>query len=49
MKSKMPPEGAKLADSFKEEGKQLSAQNPSGSSWIEKVDCSKHASTIVIK
>jgi TRAP-type C4-dicarboxylate transport system substrate-binding protein len=49
VKSKMPPEGQKLVDSFKEEGKQLSAQNPPGSSWIEKVDCSKHASKIIIK
>ena len=49
IKSKMPPEGAKLADSFKDEGKKLSAQNPAGSSWIEKVDCSKHASKIIIK
>ena len=31
------------------EGKALSRQNPPGSSWIEKVDCSKHASVIQIK
>jgi TRAP-type C4-dicarboxylate transport system substrate-binding protein len=49
VKSKMPPEGSNLADSFKEEGKKLSAQNPPGSSWIEKLDCSKHASKIIIK
>ncbi len=31
------------------EGRELSEQNPPGSSWIEKIDCSKHASKIVIK
>jgi hypothetical protein len=45
----MPPEGTKLVDNFKEEGKKLSASNPPGSSWIEKIDCSKHASKIIIK
>jgi hypothetical protein len=49
IKSKMPPEGQKLVDQFKQEGEKLSAANPAGSSWIEKVDCSKHASKIVIK
>jgi TRAP-type C4-dicarboxylate transport system substrate-binding protein len=49
VKSKMPPEGQKLVDNFKAEGEKLSAQNPPGSSWIEKVDCSKHASKIIIK
>lgn len=49
VKSKMPPEGQKLVDNFKAEGQKLSAQNPPGSSWIEKVDCSKHASKIIIK
>jgi TRAP-type C4-dicarboxylate transport system substrate-binding protein len=49
VKSKTPPEAAKWVDSFKEEGKTLSAQNPPGSSWIEKIDCSKHASKIVIR
>ena len=49
VKSKMPPEGQKLVDQFKEEGKELSAANPPGSSWIEKIDCSKHASKIVIR
>jgi TRAP-type C4-dicarboxylate transport system substrate-binding protein len=49
VKNKMPPEGQKLVDQFKEEGKKLSAANPPGSSWIEKIDCSKHASKIVIR
>jgi hypothetical protein len=45
----MPPEGQKLVDDFRKEGQELSRQHPSGSSWIEKVDCSKHASKIIIK
>jgi C4-dicarboxylate-binding protein DctP len=49
IKSKMPPAGQKLVDEFKKEGQELSKQNPPGSSWIEKVDCSKHASKIVIR
>src|ERR687896_2468459 len=49
IKSKIPPEAAKWVDTFKQEGKTLSAQNPPGSSWIEKIDCSKHASKIVIR
>ena len=49
IKSKIPPEAAKWVDTFKQEGKQLSAQNPVGSSWIEKIDCSKHASKIIIR
>jgi hypothetical protein len=49
IKSKIPPEAAKWVDTFKQEGQQLSAQHPAGSSWIEKIDCSKHASKIVIR
>jgi hypothetical protein len=49
IKSKVPAEAAKWVDEFKKEGQQLSAQNPPGSSWIEKIDCSKHASKIVIR
>jgi C4-dicarboxylate-binding protein DctP len=49
VKSKMPPEGQKLVDQFKAEGEKLSAANPPGSSWIEKIDCAKHASKIIIK
>jgi TRAP-type C4-dicarboxylate transport system substrate-binding protein len=49
VKSKTPPEAAKWVDTFVQEGRQLSQQNPPGSSWIEKVDCSKHASKIVIR
>src|SRR5687767_893347 len=49
VKSKTPPEAAKWVDAFVQEGRALSQQNPPGSSWIEKVDCAKHASVIVIK
>jgi hypothetical protein len=49
VKSKTPPEAASWVDKFVQEGRDLSKKNPSGSSWIEKVDCSKHASAIVIK
>lgn len=48
-KSRMPQAAHALVDQFNAEGKALSQQNPPGSSWIEKVDCSKHASRIVIK
>lgn len=49
VKSKTPPEAAKWVDLFVKEGRELSQKNPTGSSWIEKVDCSKHASKIVVK
>jgi len=49
VKSKVPPEAKPWVDTFVKEGRELSKQNPPGSSWIEKVDCSKHASKIVIK
>ena len=49
VKSKTPPEASAWVDTFVKEGRALTQQNPSGSSWIEKVDCSKHASKIVIK
>ena len=49
IKSKMPAAGQKLVDDFRKEGQDLSKQNPPGSSWIEKVDCSRHASKIVIR
>jgi TRAP-type C4-dicarboxylate transport system substrate-binding protein len=49
VKSKTPDAADKLVDQFREEGKKLSQQNPPGSSWIEKIDCSKHASKIVIR
>jgi TRAP-type C4-dicarboxylate transport system substrate-binding protein len=49
VKSKTPDAADKWVDTFREEGRALSQQNPPGSSWIEKLDCSKHASRIVIK
>jgi TRAP-type C4-dicarboxylate transport system substrate-binding protein len=49
VKSKTPAETDKWVDLFVKEGRELSKQNPPGSSWIEKVDCSKHASKIVVK
>jgi TRAP-type C4-dicarboxylate transport system substrate-binding protein len=49
VKSKTPADANPWVDSFVKEGRELSRQNPPGSSWIEKVDCSKHASKIVIK
>jgi TRAP-type C4-dicarboxylate transport system substrate-binding protein len=49
VKSKVPPEARPWVDTFAKEGRELSKQNPPGSSWIEKIDCSKYASTIHIK
>lgn len=49
IKSKSPPAAAEWIDTFRKEGRELSAKHPPGSSWIEKVDCSKHAAKIVIK
>ncbi len=49
VKSKVPPPAQKLVDEFKAEGEALSKANPAGSSWIEKIDCSKHAAKIVIR
>jgi len=48
-KSKTPPAANKWIDNFIKEGRELSKANPPGSSWIEKVDCAKYASVIVIK
>ncbi len=48
-KSKTPPEANKWIDNFVKEGRELSRANPPGSSWIEKIDCKKYASVIVIK
>jgi TRAP-type C4-dicarboxylate transport system substrate-binding protein len=49
VKSKTPADVHPAVDSFVREGRELSKQNPAGTSWIEKVDCSKHASKIVIR
>jgi len=49
VKSKVPADAKPWVDTFVKEGRELAKQNPPGSSWIEKVDCSKHASKIIIK
>jgi TRAP-type C4-dicarboxylate transport system substrate-binding protein len=49
VKSKLPAEAQPWVDTFGKEGRELSGQYPPGSSWIEKIDCSKHASVIHIK
>jgi len=49
VKSKTPAAANEWIDTFRKEGRELSEKNPVGSSWIEKIDCSKHASKIVIK
>jgi TRAP-type C4-dicarboxylate transport system substrate-binding protein len=49
VKSKTPPDANSWIDTFVKEGRELSKQHPVGSSWIEKIDCAKHASKIVIK
>ena len=48
VKTKMPADAHPWVDTFVKEGRELSKQHPPGSSWIEKIDCSKHASKIVI-
>jgi len=49
VKSKTPKEADRWVDMFVTEGRELSKQNPAGSSWIEKFDCSKYAQIIVIR
>ena len=49
VKSKTPDAADKWVDNFVKEGRELSKQHPAGSSWIEKVDCAKHAAVINIK
>jgi hypothetical protein len=49
VKSKTPQAANSWVDTFVKEGRELSKKHPSGTSWIEKVDCSKHATSIVIK
>lgn len=49
VKSKMPAEAAPWHDRFVKEGRDLSKEYPAGSSWIEKIDCSKYAGVIKIK
>ena len=49
IKTKTPADAHKWVDMFVQEGRELSKQHPVGSSWIEKVDCSKHAAKIQIR
>lgn len=49
VKSKTPKEANAWVDRFVQEGRELSKKNPPGSSWIEKIDCAKYASVIIIK
>jgi TRAP-type C4-dicarboxylate transport system substrate-binding protein len=49
VKSKVPQPALQWVDTFRKEGAELSRANPVGSSWIEKIDCSKHASQIIIR
>ncbi len=49
VKSKTPKAVDRWIDLFIKEGRELSKKNPPGTSWIEKVDCSKHAQQIVIR
>jgi len=49
VKSKVPQPAQQWVDTFHREGAELSRENPVGSSWVEKVDCSKYASQIVIR
>jgi hypothetical protein len=48
VKTKVPAEARPWVDTFAKEARELSQQNPAGSSWIEKLDCSKHAAKIKI-
>jgi C4-dicarboxylate-binding protein DctP len=49
VKSKVPAQAQPWVDTFRKEGAELSRANPVGSSWIEKIDCSKHAAKIIIR
>ena len=47
--SKTPEAAHTWIDRFVKQGRELSKEHPAGTSWVEKVDCSKYASKIVIK
>lgn len=49
VKSKTPKQVDRWVDLFIKEGRELSKKNPPGTSWIEKVDCSKYKQQIVIR
>jgi TRAP-type C4-dicarboxylate transport system substrate-binding protein len=49
VKSKMPADSVGMVDQFVKEARELNKANPPGSSPVEKTDCSKYKSIIVIK
>jgi TRAP-type C4-dicarboxylate transport system substrate-binding protein len=49
VKSKTPQAANSWVDTFVKEGREMSKKYPTGTSWIEKGDCSKHAGSINIK
>jgi TRAP-type C4-dicarboxylate transport system substrate-binding protein len=49
VKSKLPPDATGMVDQFAREARELNKANPPGSSPIEKTDCAKYKSLIVIK
>ncbi len=49
VKTKVPADAKPWVDTFVKESRALSKANPPGSSWIEKIDCQKYASKIIIK
>lgn len=49
VKTKVPADARPWVDTFVKEARALSKANPAGSSWIEKIDCQKYASKIIIK
>ena len=48
VKTKVPAKARPWLDTFAKESRDLSKQYPAGTSWIEKIDCSKYASKIKI-
>ena len=49
VKSKLPPDATGMVDQFAKEARALNKEYPAGSSPVEKTDCSKYKSIIVIK
>ncbi|HEX7054936.1 MAG TPA: TRAP transporter substrate-binding protein DctP [Burkholderiales bacterium] len=49
VKSKLPPDATGMVDQFHKEAQALNSKYPQGSSPIEKTDCNRYKSVIVIK
>lgn len=49
VKSKLPPDATGMVDQFAKESRALNRKYPAGSSPVEKTDCAKYKSIIVIK